>query len=180
MIKRRTWLTSLVVLACAKSALLVFGAAHADIAPPRIEPYHPPDTVPGAVKVVMTDLTKALEKSDEAAFKAHCDERGWETNLVGGSGGTVKSIFDQGARKRWGLVRHGAGEAMAGGRVVIVPMDVKAFEGGKVLDQMFVLFVKADIGWRVLGAGEKLDQVRALGHRVAEGAALAPPAEKVP
>ena len=174
----RPWLTSLVVLACAHAPLML-GTAHADLAPPRIEPSHrPTDAVPRAVKVAMTALTKAIEKSDEAAFKQHCDDRGYETNLVGGSGGTVKGIFEQGARKRWGLVRHGVPTRVTD-EAIIVPMDVKAFEGGKVLDQLFVLFIENDDGWRVLGVGENLAEVRALGQRVTDGAPLAPP-EKAP
>ncbi len=173
----RTWLTSLVVLACAQAPLML-GTAHADIAPPRIVPTTPPGSIPGPVKSALTALTKAIEASDEAAFKRHCDDRGYEVNLVGGSGGTVKGIFEQGSRKRWGLVRHGAATHVSD-EAFIVPVDVKAFAGGKVLDQLFVLFIETDDGWRVLGAGENLADVRALCQRFDDGAPLAPP-EKAP
>lgn len=159
----------------------VLAPARADLRPSRPIFVREFETPAEARRWVLA--SQAAMKSGEAERgKALCDERGWATNLVGGSGNTLESLFSQGARKGWRLVfDEDATRPVGEGAGVILRTSVRDNATEKNLDQVWVLLVKVKVEgksqWLALGAGEKLADVEALGRRFVAQKPLAPPAE---
>lgn len=127
------------------------------------------------------NMKKGIEGKDEALFKAQWHAEGYAKNLVGASGLEGADVFSQGSRKKWYLKPDLAkAVALGEGAASIVPCDVWAWEKAKAVDQVHILAVKTEPGWRVLGGGEKAEEVRALAERWLKKEPLPPPAEKRP
>lgn len=155
--------------------------ALADLRPPPLRVVE--DKTPPEARVWMLASVTAMKKADVELAAKLCDARGYDTNLVGGSGNPLSSLFAQGAKKGWHLVANfDQTKKVAGDRGVILRTSVRSNDDNDILDEVYVLLVKVtdDKGatqWLALGAGEKLDQVQALATRFVEGKPLAPPAE---
>lgn len=155
--------------------------AHADISPPRIKPTRP--KLPAEARIWFSAATSAMKLKDMTRAEALSDARGFRDNLVGGSGTTLESTFQQGAKKGWHLapdfddVRH-----LPGGRGVIAHAFVRDNASGESLDALWILLIPraadgaGEGGWVALGAGEKRAEVQALADRLLADQPLGPPA----
>ena len=127
------------------------------------------------------NMKKAVEGKDEALFKAQWHAEGYEKNLVGGSGLSGADVYAQGSRKKWYLKPDLAkAVALGDGAASVVPCEVFAWEKAKAVDKVQILAVRTDAGWRVLGGGEKAEEVRALAERWLKKEPLPPPGGKAP
>ncbi|MFO0746070.1 MAG: hypothetical protein U1F43_10400 [Myxococcota bacterium] len=173
----------LAALAAAAGVLAGAGPAAADLAPPPPFVTRPfPDAgVPDGARNALDALARAMRTNDEALARQVVDLRGWDANLVGGSGNPLASFFRQGVRKRWVPVPSWKDaawiDAPAGQprTALMVPAAIVQTEDGRESDAVHVLIVKVLDQWRVLGAGEDAAQVRALGERFVAAQDLAPP-----
>ena len=125
-----------------------------------------PDAAQKALAAPFEAMEKAIRDTDEAAFKSRWHARGFEKNLVGGSGLAGKEVFEQGSRKKW-FLKPGLAQARAlgDGAAVIVPCEIWAWEKGRAVDKVDLLLVKANEAYVVLGGGEKRAEVEALASR---------------
>lgn len=173
-------IASLVAL-CLLGTAPLSAPAHADIGPPRIAPRI---KVPADVRIWISAATAAMKSGDLARAKELCDPRGFGDNLVGGSGGTLESIFTQGAKKGWHLaLDFDDVKLLPGGRGAIAHTWVRDNATRKDLDALWILLIPSadDEGpWLALGAGEKRVEVQALADRWRAGEPLAPPAPPAP
>ncbi len=141
------------------------------------------DKTPPEARMWMLASVNAMKKADVELAAKLCDPRGYDTNLVGGSGNPLSSLFAQGAKKGWHLVANFDQTRKVGGdRGVILRTTVRSNDKNEILDEVYVLLIKTTDAegatrWVALGSGEKLDQVDALATRFIEGKPLAPPAE---
>ncbi len=155
--------------------------ALADVRPPPLRVVE--DKTPPAARMWMWASVNAMKKADVELAGKLCDPRGYTTNLVGGSGNPLESLFAQGAKKGWHLVANfDQTKKLADDKGVILRTTVRNNDDNKILDEVYVLLIKTtDVDgatrWVALGAGEKLAQVEALAARFVEGKPLAPPAE---
>lgn len=163
----------LIVSALVLALVPVAGPAAADIAPPRIHIEKPKPS--RALQDTFVRFEKALREKDEAAAKAEIDSRGWDDNLVGGSGTALSSLVSQGMRKGWYL-RAKWGSFRKFGTAVVVAADIVQIAGGEVSDEAFFVLVEDAGRWRFLGGGESWDEARGLADRVRLKRPLAPPA----
>ncbi len=137
-----------------------------------------PDTA--SMKRMYKKMKAAMGKKEEAAFKAQWHPRAYATNLVGGSGLPGKSVYRQGTRKGWYLKPQMAklrGLPMRRGGPWIVPTLIWSDKKGKAVDMVYVLIVYKK-KWMILGGGERLAEVEALGKRWVDKKPLAPPKKK--
>jgi len=118
-----------------------------------------------ALQAVFDDLEKGLREKDEAVFKARWHAEGYEKNLCGGSGLAGKAVFGQGARKKWFLKPDLAKAQAVEDGVAVVACDVWAWEKGKAVDKVDMVLIKDKDVWRVLGGGEKREDVDGLMSR---------------
>ena len=99
---------------------------------------------------------------------------------MGGSGLPGKSVYRQGTRKGWYLKLQMAklrGLPMRRGGPWIVPTLIWSDKKGKAVDMVYVLIVYKK-KWMILGGGERLAEVEALGKRWVDKKPLAPPKKK--
>lgn len=147
--------------------------AHADLAPPRIQPQAKP-SLPPRVKAWFTAAKAAMKSGLAKDAQALCDARGFEMNLVGGDGTALASLFSQGHRKRWHLRAELSGSKSAR-KAYIAAADVIDDLNGDRLDSLFVLLVPGPGDSMVaLGASESRGPVEALAKRWQDGDPLPP------
>lgn len=159
--------------ALALSSAALASPAHADLAPPRIQP-QPKPSLPPRVKAWFTAAKGAMKSGLAKEAQALCDARGYEANLVGGDGTSLASLFAQGHRKRWHLRAELAGSKSAR-KAYIAAADVVDDLNGEKLDSLFVLLVPGPEDTLVaLGASESRGPVEALAKRWQDGEALPP------
>jgi len=154
--------------------------AHADIGPPRIAPR---TKVPADVRIWLSAATAAMKSGDLARAKVLCDPRGFGDNLVGSSGGTLESIFTQGAKKGWHLaLDFDDVKLLPEGRGAIAHTFVRDNATRKDLDALWILLIPTDDEgrWVALGAGERRAEVQALADRWRAGDPLPPPTKPAP
>jgi hypothetical protein len=162
-------------------SMLVAPLAHADVRPPPLRP--PADRTPAEARQWLVASAEAMKDKDMEHGARLCDPRGWAENLVGPSGTRLESLFSQGARKGWHLVgRFEDTRWLPAGRGVILKAVVEDDDSGRELDALHLLLVRVtDAGgavrWLALGAGEKVEQVRALADRYLADQPLAPPSD---
>jgi hypothetical protein len=138
-----------------------------------------PDTA--SMKRVFTQMQTALKKKNEALFKAQWLTLSYEKNLVGGSGLAGKKVFKQGSRKGWYIKPQMAKlRSIPGQRGApwVIPSLIWSDKKSRALDKVFVILIYKDKRWKVLGSGEKLAQVEALGQRHLSKKPLPPPKKK--
>ena len=137
-----------------------------------------PDTA--GMKRVFDALEKAVRASAEADFEKHWHPAGYATNLVGGSGLPGKRVFEQGSRKGWFLKPDlDKLQALPGrlGGPWIVRCDVWSWKKERAVDEIHALLVHMRGKTRkmvMLGGGERLEEVIALGRRWVDKKPLAP------
>ncbi|MBW2736357.1 MAG: hypothetical protein JRH20_28555 [Deltaproteobacteria bacterium] len=135
----------------------------------------------GGMKRVFSQMKTALEKNNEKLFKKQWLPSSYAKNLVGGSGLPGQAVFKQGSRKGWYLkaqmkrIRSIPGQK---GAPWIVPTLIWSDAKKRALDEIFMLLIHRNKRWMVLGGGEKLSQVEALGRRYVNKKPLAPPKGK--
>lgn len=174
-------IASLALLALFGSAPLST-AAHADIRPPPLERPRPP--VPAEVRIWFSAASAIMRGDDVTRAAELCDARGFLTNLVGGSGNTLESIFRQGHKKGWHLaLDFDDVRLLAKGKGAIAHALVRDNATRESIDALWVLLIPAQAEeggdgdrWVALGAGEKRAEVQALADRWRAGEPLAPPA----
>lgn len=175
-------LVSTAVLAATLALSLPGDVAYADISPRppiRVEP-----VLPEGLERWFELAERAMKDKDRDDAEALCDPRGYDTNLIGGSGTTLASLFEQGGRKGWHLeLLPFDVDTLAGKRALIVGAEVRDNDDGDKLDGLHILLIRSSArgagpGWRALGAGERKAEVEALAERYLGGKALPPPATK--
>lgn len=165
----------IIVSAVVFALVPIGGIAIADIAPPRIHPVAPPRVIPDALKDTFKRLEVAFRDKDVDLARREIDPRGWDKNLVGGSGAELSSLVAQGIRKGWYL-RPNWKTYRTVGPAVIVSADVVQIEDARVSDKVDVVLVEGtEAHWRLLGAGEDAAQVELLAERVRRKQPLEPP-----
>jgi hypothetical protein len=132
--------------------------------------------VAGMTKPV-TELQKAIQDKNRAAFKALWHADGYAKNLVGQSGLSGEQVFDQATRKGW-FPRPVPARLHQDGRggPYVMPIEIYSPSEQRVLGKGWVLPVWLEAGkrWVILGGGEKLEEVVALGRRWQAKQALPP------
>lgn len=153
--------------AALSAPLVLASAASADVPPPDKRPSKPADLTPRGVVDAVSALDKAMRDGDEKLARQQVDPRGWDANLVGGSGTTMASFFAQGARKGW-YPRIAPGSAVdpANGKTFIVSLELPERKSGRVTDLVHALFVMVDGQWKLLAAGENASEVAQLAERI--------------
>lgn len=172
-------LTRMLLALCLTSVALA-PSAHADLAPPRIQPL-PKPTLPPKVKAWFTAARAAMKTGLAKEAEALCDTRGFELNLVGGDGTSLASLFAQGHRKRWHLRAELAGSKPAPGpkgsrqSAYIAKAEVIDDLNDQKLDSLFVLLVPGpNDAYVALGASESRAPIEALAKRWQNGDPLPP------
>jgi hypothetical protein len=123
-------------------------------------------------------MDKALTIKNAKLFAKQWHPAGYTKNLVGGSGLPGRAVFRQGSRKGWFMKPNFAklrGLPMRRGGPWIVPCDIWSRKRGRPVDKVWALLIYHNKRSVVLGAGEKLAQVEALGKRWVEKKPLAAP-----
>lgn len=157
--------------------LMPIGAppARADVVPDRS--YN--NRTPPLLRVVIERFSAALRSGDTGEARAQCDPRGWDKNLVGGSGSELASFVAESIRKRhYPRVKPGAWRRV--GKAVIMTAEIFQADDGIARDRVeFVLVeVPGEYGhWLIIGAGTDTGQIQALAERVRDDEPLAPPAK---
>jgi len=158
--------------------------AHADLAPPRIQPRPAPSAAP-KVRAWFSAAKAAMKSGHSKEAQALCDAEGFEVNLVGGDGTSLASLFAQGHRKRWHLRADLLASKYVGRSVgpdrtsrvhaYIAKADVIDDLNGEKLDSLFVLLIPGPAETYVaLGASESKESIEALARRWVVGDALPP------
>lgn len=122
---------------------------------------------------VFDRMEQALRNKDENAFKAEWHPEGYGKNLVGGSGLSGSSVFRQGSREGW-YMKADFSKLSKMEDVSIVPCGIWSWEKNKSMDEVTAAVVGHGGKLVVLGAGEDIEQVRALAKRFLSKAPLAP------
>jgi hypothetical protein len=154
--KKLLWLMTAV------SAAAAGGRAHAT----------DPDTA--GIAALFARMDRALAELDERGFAENWHPAGYQKNLVGRSGLSGDKVFRQGARKGWTLkplpglkgLRSVPGSR---GAPWIVPCDIWSRKRARAVDRIFALVIHAGGRWKMLGGGEKLAEVQALGKLFLKG-----------
>lgn len=135
----------------------------------------PPRDPAAELRQLFDTLERSFKDSDRALLGSVWDSRGIDANLVGDSGLTGAEAFDQGSRKRWCL-RPDWSQVAVDERttVVAVPCAIWSWDKERAVDRVVALVVLDCFSWRVLGAGERREEVEALSQRLARGEPLAP------
>lgn len=127
------------------------------------------------LKKPLKAMEKALREKNEKLFAKQWLPLGYQKNLVGGSGLAGRKVYRQGSRKGW-FLKPNWKQLTSVDRAPpwIVPCDVWSWKKKRAVDKVWLVF-----GWQgkrsiVLGGGEKIEQVRALGLRWREKKPLAP------
>jgi len=134
-----------------------------------------PDTA--GMKRVFDKMQKALESKSEKLFKAQWHAVGYRENLVGGSGLAGYKVFKQGSRKGWYLkpdmskLRSIPGQR---GAPWIIPSKIWSPKKKRAVDAIFAMLIYHKKKWVMLGGGEKLKEVEALGQRYVSKKPLPP------
>ncbi|MCA9665186.1 MAG: hypothetical protein KC503_06345 [Myxococcales bacterium] len=153
----KTTTLTLLIAFCASA-----GAAHAS----------QPDTA--SMKRVFAKIEKALRGKNEKLFKKQWHEKGYAKNLVGGSGLPGRAVFRQGSRKGWYLkpdIAKMRGVPGRRGGPWIIPCEIYSWKKQRAVDKVWALvaYQRKLKRWIIVGAGEKLAQVEALGTRYVKG-----------
>ena len=121
---------------------------------------------------------QALLAKDRVVFKALWHAEGYQKNLVGPSGLSGESVFDQATRKGW-YPRVVPAKLQQDGRngLYILAVEIYSPREKRVLGTGWLLPVYLDTEkrWVILGGGEKLDEVIALARRWQAKQPLTPP-----
>lgn len=158
-----------------RSTVLLIAAAAWLLEPPAASASDP-DTA--GMQRAFDAMERALKAGEEAPFKAQWDPRGYDENLVGGSGLAGRAVFRQGTRKRWYLKPELAklrSVPRHHGAPWIVPCEVWSRPKQRAVDAIFTLVIWNNKSWQILGGGERLEEVEALGQRYVAKKPLAPP-----
>lgn len=126
-------------------------------------------------------IKKALATKNKALFSKQWHPKGLAENLVGKSGLSGERAYEQGSRKGWYLKpdfsqlrsipdRRGA--------PWIVPCDIWSVKKARAVDKVYAIFADEEKTPVLLGAGERLSEVEALGQRYVEKKDLSPPKAK--
>lgn len=158
--------------------------AHADMSPPKVNPFAPPG-LPGRVKTWFTAAAAAMNDGAIEKARALCDPRGFEVDLTG-EGGPLADLFSQGHLKKWHLVGVVSRskpliQKASPGRLALplrtaylIGADVVGNDPakkGKALDALYILLVPGPDGDLVaLGASESKDAALALAKRWTDNA----------
>lgn len=135
-----------------------------------------PDTA--GMARVFASMKRALQTKNAKLFQKQWHALGYKKNLVGTSGLAGKQVFKQGSRKGWflqpemGKLRSIPGQR---GAPWIVPSVIFSAKKKRAVDKVFALLIYKEKRWMLLGAGEKLAQVEALGKRYLDKKGLEPP-----
>jgi hypothetical protein len=135
----------------------------------------------GCMKKPFKAMKQALAKKDAKTFAKQWHPKGYAKNLVGGSGLAGRSVYRQGSRKGWYLEPDFSklrGVPGRRGGPWIVPCKVWSPRRNRAVDMIWALMVYHAKRSVVLGGGEKLKEVEALGVRWVAKKPLAPPKKK--
>lgn len=128
------------------------------------------------LKKPLKAMEKALREKNEQLFAKQWHPLGYQKNLVGGSGLAGRKVYRQGSRKGWFLKPNWKQlTSVDRSPPWIVPCEIWSWKKKRAVDKVWVVFGGARRKVLVLGAGEKLAQVQALGRRYREKKPLAPP-----
>ena len=128
------------------------------------------------MKQIFADMEKALKAGDEDAFKKRWVPLAYEKNLVGSSGLSGKSTFEQGSRKGWFLKPDM--QTLGGvsrGEPWIVRCDIWSWKKNKAVDAVWVVFATHRKVSKLIGSGENKKQVEDLARRWLHSKPLEPP-----
>lgn len=132
------------------------------------------------IKDLFAQMEQGLREQKEELFKAQWHPEGYSQNLVGGSGIPGRAVYRQGSRKGWFLKPDlDKLQALPGrlGGPWIVRCDVWSWKKERAVDEIHALLVHMRGKTRkmvMLGGGERLDEVIALGRRWVDKKPLAP------
>lgn len=129
------------------------------------------------MKKPFAKMKAALAKKDAKTFAKQWHPKGYAKNLVGGSGLAGRSVYRQGSRKGWYIKPDFSklrGVPGRRGGPWIVPCAIWSTKRKRAVDKVWALMVWVEKRSVVLGAGEKLAQVEALGARWVAKKPLAP------
>ena len=119
-----------------------------------------------APEVVFERMEKAIKANNEALFKAQWHPQGYDANLVGDSGLSGASVFEQATRKHWFIKPHlNKRRDYKDGTVYLFPCDVWKWWDSRRVDSVHAAVILKSRRWVVLGAGEELEEVEALVQR---------------
>lgn len=113
-----------------------------------------------AIAVPFAKLTRAVAEAQVEAAEHAFTAEGWDDNIVGPSGLRGRRIFAQGKASGWSLVPVDA-PLMLSPELAVVPCEVRLIETSRPLEQVIAIVVRTSTGWRILGVGEREDQVKA-------------------
>jgi hypothetical protein len=136
------------------------------------------------IKALFGKMEQGLREKNEAQFKSQWHPEGYKQNLVGGSGIPGRAVFGQGSRKGWflrpDLEKLQALPGRLGGPW-IVRCDVWSWKKKRTVDEVHALLVHTRDKERrmvMLGGGERLEEVIALGQRWVRKKPLPPKKKK--
>lgn len=122
----------------------------------------------GALKKAFDGMARGLKEKKEPLFSVHWDPRGYAANLVGDSGIPGRVVYRQGSRKGWFFKPDLSAASFLPGQLagpIIVPCAIWSAKKGRAVGHVHALLIANKRGRLVLGAGEKKDEVIALGQR---------------
>ena len=118
----------------------------------------------GDARGIFSNMETALKNKDESLFKKQWLPKGYEKNLVGGSGLSGAEIYQEGSAEGWYL-KPDLSKTTTIDESSIVFCDVWSTEREKSLDQVYMLLVKTDGAFKVVGGGEDLGEVKVLSEK---------------
>jgi hypothetical protein len=132
------------------------------------------------IRALFAKMEQGLRDKKEALFKSQWHPEGYKHNLVGGSGIPGRAVFGQGSRKGWFLKPDLEKLQALPGRLGgpwIVRCDIWSWKKKRAVDEVHALLVYMRDKKRrmvMLGGGERLKEVVALGQRWVKKKRLAP------
>lgn len=110
-------------------------------------------------------MKRAILQKNEKLFAKQWSLLGYNMNLVGGSGIPGKSVYKQATRKGWYMKPDFKKMIKVSNKAWIVTCNIWSWKRKKAVDQVHALVVQPKNKWLLLGAGEKLKEVRSLSKR---------------
>jgi|CXWL01.1.fsa_nt_gi hypothetical protein len=141
------------------------------------EPLPPDAPLVKGVGLFFSRMEKALRARDAAAFKVLWHAEALERNVVGRSGISAGSFFEQGSFKKW-FPKPDLGQVLIHDDTAVVPCVIWSWEREEGVDGLTFVLVNQGEGWVALGGGENRTEALALAERWRLKEPLDPPVAK--